>query len=241
MIALTFLFAIGLPWVLNIAYLGPEGAIYRALAFLIAASPCALIIATPTAYLSAISACARKGVLLKGGITLDALARCRIVAFDKTGTLTTGELQCNGIEPLHPTSISTDEALSIAAALERQVVHPIATAVCKLAAAKHLPFPSIDRFRALPGYGLEAFLPNGIPISIGLPEHIASKLPSDQGKRLIEWSSTQKEDGQVLAALQIGIDVFAFRFSDQVREETAHLIRTMETQHQLTADRKSVV
>ena len=88
----SFLFALTLPLILSLPYLGKEGGIYRALAFLIAASPCALIIATPTAYLSAISSCARKGILLKGGVILDALASCKKIAFDKTGTLTTGKL-----------------------------------------------------------------------------------------------------------------------------------------------------
>ena len=91
-IGLTLFFALCLPFVLPIAYLGPEGSIYRALAFLIAASPCALLIAVPTAYLSAISSCAKRGILLKGGATLDALASCKKIAFDKTGTLTTGDL-----------------------------------------------------------------------------------------------------------------------------------------------------
>ena len=93
-ILLSFAFAIALPVFGGLPYLGPEGGIYRALAFLIAASPCALILATPTAYLSALSSCARRGILPKGGIMLDAIATCKIVALDKTGTLTTGKLTC---------------------------------------------------------------------------------------------------------------------------------------------------
>lgn len=233
-IALTFAFAIALPWLLSIPYLGHEGGIYRALAFLIAASPCALIIATPTAYLSAISACARKGVLLKGGVTLDALSRCQIIAFDKTGTLTTGELKCNAIEPLGSTFISIEEALAIAAALERHVVHPIASAICKLAALQHLSLPEIQQFKALPGYGLEGLLADTTAVSIGLPEHIAGKLPPEQAALLKQWSSTQGDNGQVLAALRVADNLFAFRFSDQVREETIDLIRQMEMKNNLT-------
>jgi heavy metal translocating P-type ATPase len=220
-ILLTIVFAFGLPLILPLSYLGIEGSIYRALAFLIAASPCALIIATPTAYLSAISACARRGILLKGGITLDALALCRVIAFDKTGTLTTGELQCNEIEPIGFTTFSLDEALAIAAALERQVVHPIAAAICKLAAAKKLVFPSIEEFKALPGYGLKGILADGTPVAIGLPEHIS---PHKWGK---------KPAGQILAALSIGEELFAFRFSDQVREAIPQLLRKIETENQL--------
>ncbi len=105
--SLFFIFAITLPWLLSLPYLGTEGGIYRALTFLIAASPCALIIATPTAYLSAISSCARRGILLKGGVILDGLAKCRNVAFDKTGTLTTGKLQCIAFKRSHPLNIAT--------------------------------------------------------------------------------------------------------------------------------------
>ena len=216
----TILFAAALPLFFSLPYLGVEGSIYRALAFLIAASPCALIIATPTAYLSSISACARKGILLKGGITLDALATCRVIAFDKTGTLTTGELQCDGIEPIGKAFRSREQALAIAAALERQVVHPIASAICKLAAEQKLSLPTIEEFQALPGYGLKGRLADGTPVAIGLPEHISSR----------KW---EKNADQILAALSIGDELFAFRFSDQVRKETFQLLRNLETENRL--------
>ena len=80
-IGLSTLFALTLPTLLHLPFLGEEGSIYRALTFLIAASPCALIIATPTTYLSAISSCAKRGIILKGGALLDALASCSIIAF----------------------------------------------------------------------------------------------------------------------------------------------------------------
>lgn len=224
-IALTLIFALGLPFVLSMAYLGHEGSVYRALAFLIAASPCALIIATPTAYLSAISACARKGILLKGGITLDALASCSVIAFDKTGTLTTGDLQCTSIEPLNSARTNPDEALSIAFGLERQVVHPIATAICKLAQDKKLRPAEIASFKSIPGFGLEGTA-NGKTVAIGLPEHIASKLPEPLGLQVRNWGKS--EEGLVLAVLSVGDEAFLFRFSDKVRKETPDLIRKMK-------------
>lgn len=79
---------------------GVTGSVYRAIGLMVAASPCALAVA-PLAYATAVSACARKGILLKGGQALDALSVCNTVAFDKTGTLTTGDLVCTTIEPLH--------------------------------------------------------------------------------------------------------------------------------------------
>ncbi len=231
-IALTFLFAIFLPFFLTgTGYFGHEGSVYRSLAFLIAASPCALIIAIPTAYLSAISSCARRGVLLKGGITLDALASCTTIAFDKTGTLTTGELLCSGIESLGETQISNDDALSIAYGLERQVVHPIASAVCALAISKQLLPAEIDSFKAIPGFGLEGFVKTK-PVFIGLPERIASKLSAEKRLKLERWLQTGSES--VLAALSIGDDVFLFRFTDPVRGGIAELIGKIKTIHGLT-------
>jgi len=209
-IGLTLLFACALPFLWSIPFSGAEGSIYRALAFLIAASPCALIIATPTAYLSAISACARSGILLKGGITLDALASCSQIAFDKTGTLTTGELTCTAMEPLDL------NALSLAYGLERQVVHPIATAICKLAVKKEcLPAP-IRGFRAIPGTGVEGVSEEGVVLCIGIPDTLAEKKP-----------------GELLALLTVGEKRFLFRFSDQLRKEAPALLQQLKT-HPIT-------
>lgn len=141
-IVLAFVFATTLPLFTHLSYTGIEGSIYRALAFLIAASPCALIIATPTAYLSAISSCAKNGILLKGGVTLDALASCKTIAFDKTGTLTTGELHCIGIEP------ASNDALAIAAGLEQGAKHPIAEAILQMAQSKNIAPTQIQNFKA---------------------------------------------------------------------------------------------
>lgn len=146
----TFAFAILLPLFFPITYLGAKGSIYRALAFLIAASPCALILAIPIAYLSAISSCARKGIILKGGVVLDALSRCDTVALDKTGTLTTGELVCTHVEG------ETEELLSIALAMEQRADHPIARAICSYVAPKMICPAPIENFRALFGTGLRA-------------------------------------------------------------------------------------
>lgn len=202
-IILTFLFAVGLPLIASMTYLGHEGSVYRALAFLIAASPCALIIATPTAYLSAISASARKGILLKGGITLDALASCTVIAFDKTGTLTTGELECTAMD-------CPNDALSVAYGLERQVVHPIAAAICKLAQQENIPPAEITAFKSIPGFGVEGMV-NGKRVAIGRPEFIG----------------IETEEEGVLAALSFEGKNYLFRFSDQVRKEIPQLIQSL--------------
>ena len=214
-ILLTLIFAIGLPFLTTaLPYFGPEGAIYRALAFLIAASPCALIIATPTAYLAAISSCARRGILLKGGSILDALASCRTIAFDKTGTLTSGQLVCVGIEPP-----PTEQTIAIAAALERHVVHPIATAITELARGK--PLVTVEQVRAIPGFGVAGVLQDGTPVSIG--------------------SSQELQSEEVVAKLLIGEQTVLFRFTDALRPNAAQLIATLQKRLRiamLTGDRR---
>ena len=203
-ILLTFYFAAALPLFFpQISFLGHEGSVYRALAFLIAASPCALIIATPTAYLSAISASARRGILLKGGITLDALASCSIIAFDKTGTLTTGDLECTSVG-------CPDEALAAAYGLERQLVHPIAAAICKLAQQRKILPADIADFKSIPGFGVEGTV-DGERVAIGRPEFIGVE--------------TAKEG--VLAALLFRGKTYLFQFTDQVRTEIPRLIRSL--------------
>lgn len=221
-ISLTFLFALVLPFLASMSFFGMEGSIYRSLAFLIAASPCALIIATPTAYLSAISSCARKGIILKGGTILDALASCDMIAFDKTGTLTTGELVCTAIEPITPTKISELEALGIAAALERHVVHPIASALTRLATERKAPLVEISDVKTIPGYGLEALLKGKkTRVAIGLLEYIAKD----------RIAKIHSEKAEILSALSIGEEIFLFRFRDQVRESSARLMQNFRKQN----------
>ncbi|KAI5581846.1 hypothetical protein BDE02_07G044800 [Populus trichocarpa] len=150
-----------------------RGSVYRALGLMVAASPCALAVA-PLAYATAISSCARKGILLKGGQVLDALASCHTIAFDKTGTLTTGGLMFKAIEPIYGHLIRNNrtnftsccipscekEALAVAAAMEKGTTHPIGRAVVDHSIGKDLPSVSVDSFEYFPGKGLVATLNN---------------------------------------------------------------------------------
>lgn len=213
-IALAFLFALTLPLFFHIPYLGPEGSIYRALAFLIAASPCALIIAIPIAYLSAVSCCAKQGILLKGGVILDALAKCRTVAMDKTGTLTTGELVC--LEMI--VEKDYDAFLSIAYALERSAVHPIAQAITNFAESKGVPPAQITDFRSIPGYGLEGKF-EGKEVRIGNADWL---LPDTDRVREI------KERGEIVTILRVGEEYALFRFRDQLREDIVPTLRKLK-------------
>jgi Cd2+/Zn2+-exporting ATPase len=102
---------------------------YRAMAVLVAASPCALAIATPSAVLSGIARAARGGVLIKGGAPLEELGSLKALAFDKTGTLTEGRPRITDIVPVDGTS--EEELLSVAVAVESLSDHPLAAAIAR--------------------------------------------------------------------------------------------------------------
>jgi Cd2+/Zn2+-exporting ATPase len=135
--------------------LGPWGTwIYRALVLLVISCPCALVISTPVSIVSALSAAARKGVLIKGGAHLERLAGVRCVAFDKTGTLTRGELRVVGVTPVN--GLREDRVLQLAASLEARSEHPIGRAIVEHAEASHVALEPVRGFESLPGRGAEA-------------------------------------------------------------------------------------
>lgn len=133
-------------------------AFYRAMTWLVVASPCALVISTPASILSAIANGARSGVLFKGGAHLESTALLKAVAFDKTGTLTEGKPHLAAVVPFQ----SNDEKslLRIAAAAESNSEHPLAQAVIQAAEDKHINIPPAEDFKAFPGLGIEAHIDN---------------------------------------------------------------------------------
>ncbi|HMR66622.1 MAG TPA: heavy metal translocating P-type ATPase, partial [Anaerolineae bacterium] len=110
-----------------------EPAFYRAMTVMVAASPCALIISTPAAILSAIGAGARRGVLFKGGVYMEQAAGIKVVAFDKTGTLTQGKPQVTDIVVLPGAGLSEADLLALTAAVEAKSEHPLAQAIVEAA------------------------------------------------------------------------------------------------------------
>lgn len=136
--------------------LGGKTAFYRTMTLLVVSSPCALFLSIPSAILAGIAASARRGILFRGGIALENLAKIRRVALDKTGTLTTGNLRVVAIEP--QPNVSETDLLAAAAALATHSNHPVSQALTRQAATQQLSLPLIDHFRSETGSGLSGHL-----------------------------------------------------------------------------------
>ena len=133
-----------------------EATIYRAMIFLVVASPCALVSSIMPAILSAISNGARKGILFKGGIHLENSGEIKVVAFDKTGTLTEGKPLVTDIIPF--ASNGEEELLRLTAALETLSEHPIAKAIVQAAKNRQLELPKASTLQAVPGAGIHGLV-----------------------------------------------------------------------------------
>ncbi|MFA7236200.1 MAG: heavy metal translocating P-type ATPase [Phycisphaeraceae bacterium] len=143
------------------------GWFYQAMAFLTAASPCALAIGTPAAVLSGIARAAKSGVLVKGGVHLENLGKINAIAFDKTGTLTAGSPAVTDVIPLAG-SITEDELLTLTAAIEQGSRHPLAQAIVQHAQRKNLTLPPVTNIDQTPGVGIRGTV-NGRTITAAKP------------------------------------------------------------------------
>lgn len=127
---------------------------YRALVLLVIACPCALVISTPVSIVSGLTAMARRGVLIKGGVFLEEIGKLKALAVDKTGTITEGKPRVQQVIPLN--GKSEDEILRIAAAIDTHSEHPLAQAVVKYAEEKIIQFLRSENYQSKTGRGAEA-------------------------------------------------------------------------------------
>ncbi|GBD09451.1 Zinc-transporting ATPase [Candidatus Thermoflexus japonica] len=217
-----------------------DRAFYRAMTLLVVASPCALVISTPAAFLSAIAAGARRGILFKGGMALERLAQVRGVAMDKTGTLTENRVTVQAVRTLngnHP-----DAILALAAAVEARSEHPIARAIVEEARARGLSFPEIREVKARPGLGVIGLTPTN-SIWVGSPRLFQEQgipLP-DEVRALLEESQRAGRtpllvyDGQWQGLIEV---------ADRVRPEAAEAVQALRRMGievvMLTGDQPSV-
>jgi Cd2+/Zn2+-exporting ATPase len=201
--------------------------LYRALALLIVACPCALVISVPVAIVSAIGGAARAGVLIKGGEALEALARIRTIAIDKTGTLTCGNPELASVH-----ADDEDAALALAAAVETGSEHPLGQAVVRAARGRGLRIPTATEFAALPGRGARATV-DGRELWAGGP-----RLAREQDAAIPVCAG----DGETAIVLGEGDRVLAvFGLADQPRPDAAAVVAALrERVVMLTGDAEPV-
>lgn len=136
--------------------------LYRALTFLVVSCPCALVISIPLTFFAGIGGASHKGILIKGGNYMDALAKLSTVVFDKTGTLTRGTFD---VEAIHPEKLSEHELLHLAAHVERYSTHPIALAL-RMAYANEQDNCTVEDIQETAGQGITATV-NNQKVSVG--------------------------------------------------------------------------
>ena len=154
-----------------------SSSLYRALVLLVIACPCALVISTPVTIVAALTAAARNGVLVKGGVFMEAPAHLKAIALDKTGTLTEGKPSVNKIVPLNDHSL--EELLIRAASLESQSDHPLARAIVAAATERKLELMPVEQFQIIQGKGAQGML-NGKLYWLGSHRYLEER-PGDGG------------------------------------------------------------
>jgi len=209
-------------------------ALYTAITLLIVASPCALVIATPTATLAAIARGARGGVLFKGGQSIDRLASVGAVAFDKTGTLTFGRPR---LYEVHPVAWSDGaELLAIAAALEADSTHPIAVAIREAAAQREVGTVEMSEINHVVARGIEG-RQDGVLVRLGSYSFTEEVIPVCFRNRVKEVLAKIQHRGHVAVVIarqfkaetesEPGGDAAVLIMADQVRPGAQTLAREL--------------
>nr|WP_270182654.1 heavy metal translocating P-type ATPase [Alkalihalobacillus sp. CinArs1] len=198
-----------------------EETIYRAMVFLVVASPCALVASIMPATLSAISAGARNGILFKGGIHLEQLSTVRAVALDKTGTLTQGNPEVTDV--ITREDIEEDKLIRNVASIERQSTHPLAKAIVHFAGETNWFLP--DEMEDHSGWGVKAKI-SGVQWKVGKREFFSDAIGFDRFEQ--RYKQLQQEGKTiVLAADEAGI-AGMIALKDQVRAESSKLVRELK-------------
>jgi Cd2+/Zn2+-exporting ATPase len=214
---------------------GVHGWLYRALALLIVACPCALVISTPVTMVSSLTSLASRGVLVKGGAFLDVLARARLFAFDKTGTLTRGHptvTQVRSVDcvPDAWRCPACDDMLAVAATVESRSEHPLAQAIMDEIEARQLThsYPAAESVQSLAGQGVQGFS-NGSRILVG--SHDLFHARNDAlDKELHADIQSAVDEGQTV--MLVGKDDSLLGFvsvADSARPSSAEALRQLKT------------
>lgn len=200
-----------------------SGDVIRALAVLVAATPCPLILAAPVAFIAGVSQAARRGILIKGGGALEALARTHTVMFDKTGTLTVGGARLVAIETAP--GRSPEEVLWLAASLEQASQHVVATAIVAAGRSGARPLEMPSGVRETQGAGLEGTL-GGRRVKVGSHQLV-------NGTRKLEpWAARALRRASWRSALSVFVSlddelVGALLLADELRTDTPRAIQAL--------------
>ena len=196
---------------------------YRALVLLVIACPCALVISTPVSIVSALASAARQGVLVKGGIHMEAPARLKAFAFDKTGTLTMGEPEVVGIVPFN--GHTDEELLARAAALEARSGHPLAAAITTHARERGVRPGLAEEVTVLPGRGVTG-LYEGRAFWLGSHRYLVER--GQDAPEVSQRAEDLERSGQTVLAVGNDSHVCGLiAVADRVRPEAAAVIREL--------------
>nr|WP_256679139.1 heavy metal translocating P-type ATPase [Pseudomonas sp. AOB-7] len=206
----------GLAWLIS-------GDPLRVLAVLVVATPCPLILAVPVAIMSGISRCAHRGILVKDGATLEALARARLLFLDKTGTLTTGHASVLSVESAG--SYSQEQLLRLAGSLAQSSPHLVAQAIVEAARNHGLSLERALEVQEQPGAGLCGVV-DGHAVMLGGHDYVAAATPA------VPWTEgmLRRMAYEVAGASFIAIDgvmAGAVLFSDRLRLESPRALRLL--------------
>ena len=134
--------------------------VYTALTFLVISCPCALVLSVPLAFFAGIGAGSKKGILFKGGVSLESLAEVKAVVMDKTGTVTEGNFKVAQI--VSDGNYAEDRILAFAGAAESRSTHPIATSIMEEVKKRRLEIPEVKDIKEISGKGMEVTLDDGM-------------------------------------------------------------------------------
>ncbi|SDE44303.1 heavy metal translocating P-type ATPase [Paraburkholderia lycopersici] len=218
-----------------------SGEAMRALAVLVVATPCPLILAVPVAIVSGMSRCARRGVLIKDGAALEQLAVARTLFFDKTGTLTAGHARLVAIET-GPAEIP-ERVLRLAASLAQASGHVISDALTCEAHARQLPLSAPQGVRETPGAGVVGIV-DGHTVAIGSFDFVTATAPAAPwSERLVR--RVAYEGASAVYVSKDGVMIGAIQMADRIRADTPRALRLLRREgvtriEMLTGDRADV-
>jgi Zn2+/Cd2+-exporting ATPase len=200
--------------------------IYRGLAVLVVGCPCALVISTPVAIVTAVGNAAKNGVLIKGGIYLEEAGSLKVIAFDKTGTLTKGVPSVTDVVTYNG---NENELMTITAAIEKGSQHPLASAIIRKAEEDGLNFNdvSVEEFQSITGKGVKAKV-NNTMYYVGSPGLFEELLPNGIQSEIKEQITTLQTQGKTVMALGTEKEILALiAVADEIRESSKEVIRKL--------------